>query len=224
MRVLSIAAETPEREYLHRELLLDDWDVVAASRGRDGLGQAGTDAPDVILLDADLPDIDGPQMCRLLRRSGMRKPLLVLTEDNELSERIGCLSAGADGYLCKPYAHAELRARLRSLVRRELNGSWDGLLHFEELELDTEQRVARIGGRTVGLTRTEFQLLELFMLNPQRVLSPDVIYERVWGYDFGREGNALCVYVGYLRRKLELLGARPLIGTVHGVGYVLREP
>jgi two-component system response regulator MprA len=222
--VLSIAAETPEREQLHRELLLDDWDVVAAPRGRDGLGRAGTDAPDVILLDADLPDIDGVQMCRLLRRSGVRTPILVLTDDSELSERIACLSAGADDYMCKPYELAELRARLRSLVRRCMNGSWDGTLRFEELELDAAQHVARVRERTVRLTRTEFQLLELFMLNPRRVLSPDLIYDRVWGYDFGREGNALRVYVGYLRRKLEAGGERRLLQTLRGVGYVLREP
>ena len=224
MRVLSIAAETPEREQLHRELLLDDWDVVAASRGRDGLGRAASDAPDVILLDADLPDIDGLQMCRLLRRAGVRTPILVLTGDSELSERIACLGAGADDYMCKPYARTELRARLRSLVRRCMNGSWDGTLRFEELELDAAQHMARVGERTVRLTRTEFQLLELFMLNPRRVLSPDLIYDRVWGYDFGPEGNALRVYVGYLRRKLEAGGERRLLQTLRGVGYVLREP
>ena len=222
--MLCIAAETPERERLHRELLLDGWGVVAASRGREGLVRASADAPDVILLDAELPDIDALEVCRLLRLPGARTPILVLTEDSELSERIACLSAGADDYMCKPYAHAELRARLRSLVRRSMNGSWDGTLRFEELELDAEQHVARVGERTVPLTRTEFQLLELFMHNPRRVLSPDVIYDRVWGYDFGREGNALRVYVGYLRRKLEAGGERRLLQTLRGVGYVLREP
>jgi two-component system response regulator MprA len=222
--VLSIAAESPERERLHGELLLDGWDVVASSRGGEGLERARTDAADVILLDSDLPDLDGLEMCRLVRRAGVRTPILVLTEDTELSERIACLGAGADDYMCKPYAHAELRARLKSLVRRSMNGSWDGTLRFEELELDAEHHVARVGERTVRLTRTEFQLLELFMLNPRRVLSPDLIYDRVWGYDFGREGNALRVYVGYLRRKLEAEGERRLLQTLRGVGYVLREP
>jgi two-component system, OmpR family, response regulator MprA len=224
VRVLCIAAETPGREDLCRELVLDDWDVVVASRGREGLARATGDAPDAIVLDADLPDMDGVQMCKLLRRSGVRTPVLMLTDDSELSERIACLSAGADDYMCKPYASAELRARLRSLVRRCMNGSWDGTLRFEELELDAAQHVARVGERTIRLTRTEFQLLELFMLNPRRVLSPDVIYDRVWGYDFGSEGNALRVYMGYLRRKLEAGGERRLLQTLRGVGYVLREP
>jgi two-component system response regulator MprA len=142
----------------------------------------------------------------------------------DVPDRIAGLDAGADDYLLKPYDVGELQARLRALVRRNVDGADGRILRFGNVELDPDQHVARVDGRTVDLTRTEFKLLELFMLNPRRVLSPQVIYDRVWGYDFGPEGNALRVYVGYLRRKLEADGGPRLIQTIHGVGYVLREP
>jgi two-component system, OmpR family, response regulator MprA len=148
----------------------------------------------------------------------------MLTARAAIEDRVDGLEAGADDYLVKPYDVRELQARLKAILRRHVNGADGRVLRFHELELDADAHAARIGDRQIELTRTEYQLLELFMLNPRRVLSSDLIYDRVWGYDFGPGANALRVYVGYLRRKLAEAGARPLIRTVRGVGYVLREP
>jgi two-component system response regulator MprA len=224
MRVLVIEDDRSVRDALRRALMLGGWDVVEAADGSSGLYKALDIGPDVIVLDVGLPDIDGLQVCRTLRDGGNRTPVLMLTARVDVPDRIAGLDAGADDYLIKPYDVGELQARLRALVRRNVEGSDGNVLRFAEVELDPDQHVARVGGRSVDLTRTEFKLLELFMLNPRRVLSPQVIYDRVWGYDFGPEGNALRVYVGYLRRKLEGDGGQRLIQTIHGVGYVLREP
>ncbi len=186
--------------------------------------RAQTESPDVIVLDADSPDTDVLAALPPAAPRGHHTPLLMLTGSEQTADRLACLNAGADDFIAKPYDMRELHARLRSLVRRNGNGSWGSLLRFEELELDGDEHVARIGERSVRLTRTEYQLLELFMLNPRRVLEPELIYDRVWGYDFGPRGNALRVYVGYLRRKLEASGERRLLHTLRGVGYVLREP
>jgi two-component system, OmpR family, response regulator MprA len=148
----------------------------------------------------------------------------MLTARAAIEDRVEGLEAGADDYLVKPYDVRELQARLKAIMRRHINGADERVLRFAELELDADAHAARIGDREIELTRTEYQLLELFMLNPRRVLSSELIYDRVWGYDFGPSGNALRVYIGYLRRKLEAEGGRRLIHTVHGVGYVLREP
>jgi two-component system response regulator MprA len=148
----------------------------------------------------------------------------MLTARAAIEDRVDGLDAGADDYLVKPYDVRELQARLKAIMRRHVDGADGRVLRFEELELDPDAHAARVDGRTVDLTRTEFQLLELFLLNPRRVLSSELIYDRVWGYDFGPSGNALRVYIGYLRRKLEADGGRRLLQTVHGVGYVLREP
>jgi two-component system response regulator MprA len=219
-----IADEAPARDGLRRELVLEGWDVILAEGDDAGMRRAQTESPDVIVLDGDSPAVDALDLCRLLRRAENHTPLLVLTGSEERADRLACLNAGADDFMLKPYDSRELYARLRSLVRRNGHGSWGSPLRFAELELDGDERVARIGERTVGLTRTEFQLLELFMLHPRRVLKPEMIYDRVWGYDFGPRGNALRVYVGYLRRKLESGGERRLLHTLRGVGYVLREP
>ncbi len=168
--------------------------------------------------------MDGLEVCRRLRGSGNRLPVLVLTARDAVSDRIDGLDAGADDYLVKPFDVGELKARLRALLRRSGPAAQEDGLSFAELELDGERHGAVVGDRFVELTRTEYQLLELLMRNPRRVLPHDVIYDRVWGYDFGPASNALRVYVGYLRRKLEHAGARPLIHTVRGVGYALREP
>ena len=224
MRVLVVEDDVEVRQALRRALLLDRWEVLLAEDGQEGLLKAQTDVPDVIVLDLGLPDFDGVQLCRSLRASGNRTPILMLTARVEISDRVAGLDAGADDYLVKPYDVSELQARLRALVRRNIEGVDGHVLRFAELELDPGEHRARVGGRPVELTRTEFLLLELFMLNPRRVLPSELIYDRVWGYDFGPGGNALRVYVGYLRRKLEAGGERRLIQTVHGVGYVLREP
>jgi two-component system, OmpR family, response regulator MprA len=224
MRVLVIEDDTSVRDALRRALMLGGWDVIESADGSGGLYKALDESPDVIVLDVGLPDIDGLQVCRTLRDGGNRTPVLMLTARVEVPDRIAGLDAGADDYLIKPYDVGELQARLRALVRRHVEGSDGHVLRFADVELDPDQHVARVGDRVVDLTRTEFKLLELFMLNPRRVLSPQLIYDRVWGYDFGPEGNALRVYVGYLRRKLQVGGSPRLIQTIHGVGYVLREP
>jgi two-component system, OmpR family, response regulator MprA len=223
MRVLVIEDDDGVRGALRRALLLDGYEVLQAETGEEGLFRAQTDVPDAIVLDLGLPDIDGLQVCRALRRSENRTPILMLTARAAVEDRVDGLEAGADDYLVKPYDVRELQARLKAIMRRHVEGADGRTLRFAELELDADAHAARINGREVDLTRTEYQLLELFMLNPRRVLSSELIYDRVWGYDFGPSGNALRVYIGYLRRKLEAGGERRLIQTVHGVGYVLRE-
>ncbi len=209
---------------LRRTLSLAGYDIQLAESGAEALAQAGPGAPDAVVLDIGLPDIDGLDVCRLLRREGNRVPVLMLTARDSVSDRIDGLDAGADDYLVKPFDIDELKARVRALLRRaggEIDRS--GGLSFEELRLDPALHGVDVDDRLVELTRTEYQLLELLMLNPRRVLGHSLIYDRVWGYDFGPSSNALRVYIGYLRRKLELAGARSEIHTVRGVGYALRE-
>jgi two-component system response regulator MprA len=177
------------------------------------------------VLDIGLPDINGLEVCRLLRREGNRVPVLMLTARDAVSDRIDGLDAGADDYLVKPFDIDELKARLRALLRRSgADGDLEGGLSFDGLRLDAARHGVSVGDRFVELTRTEYQLLEVLMLNPRRVLPHSLIYDRVWGYDFGPTSNALRVYIGYLRRKLEEAGASVVIHTVRGVGYALREP
>jgi two-component system, OmpR family, response regulator MprA len=224
MRVLVIEDDDAVRSAVRRALLLGGYEVLLAPDGQDGLLQAQTAVPDAIILDLGLPDIDGMEVCRRLRSAGDRTPILMLTARDAVEDRVDGLEAGADDYLVKPYDVRELQARLKAIMRRHVEGADGRSLRFEELELDADAHAARIGDRSVELTRTEFQLLELLMLNPRRVLTSELIYDRIWGYDFNLAGNALRVYIGYLRRKLEAGGERRLIQTVHGVGYVLREP
>jgi two-component system, OmpR family, response regulator MprA len=224
MRALVIEDDDAVRAAIRRALLLAGYEVLQAPTGAEGLLRAQSDVPDVILLDLGLPDIDGVAVCQTLRKAGNRTPILMLTARAAVEDRVEGLEAGADDYLVKPYDVRELEARLKAIMRRHVEGGDGRVLRFAELELDPDAHAARIGERSVELTRTEFQLLELLMLNPRRVLTTELIYDRVWGYDFGPSGNALRVYIGYLRRKLEAGGERRLIQTVHGVGYVLREP
>jgi two-component system, OmpR family, response regulator MprA len=223
MRVLVVEDDDGVRESLRRALTLGGWEVLSADGGQDGLFKARNEHPDVIVLDIGMPDIDGLEVCSSLRRDGNRTPILMLTAREAISDRIAGLDAGADDYLPKPFDVGELQARLRALIRRGIAEADGRKLRFDNLELDPDAHAVRVGDRSVELTRTEYQLLELFMLNPRRVLSSDVIYDRVWGYDFGPSGNALRVYVGYLRRKLEAEGEPRVLQTVHGVGYVLRD-
>jgi len=223
MRVLVIEDDDAVRSAVRRALMLAGHEVLAAATGEEGLFKVQTETPEAIVLDLGLPDIDGMEVCRRLRAAGDRTPILMLTARVEVEDRIDGLEAGADDYLIKPYDVRELQARLKAIMRRHIEGTDGRLLSFANLELDPDAHAARIGGRQIELTRTEFQLLELLMLNPRRVLPAEVIYDRIWGYDFGPAGNALRVYVGYLRRKLEAGGEPRLIQTVHGVGYVLRE-
>ena len=197
---------------------------LVAADGPEALRQVAEVVPDCVVLDIGLPGLDGLEVCRTLRGDGNRIPILMLTARDAVADRIEGLDAGADDYLVKPFDVGELEARLRALLRRSgVEGDADGL-RFEELHLDAARHGARVGETFVELTRTEYQLLELLMLNPNRVLQHALIYDRVWGYDFGPTANGLRVYIGYLRRKLEEAGSRPLIHTVRGVGYILRAP
>ncbi|HEY5317632.1 MAG TPA: response regulator transcription factor [Solirubrobacteraceae bacterium] len=224
MRLLVVDDDRALRDVLRRALTLGGYEVRLAETGAGALAEVAAAVPDAVVLDIGLPDIDGLEVCRLLRREGNRVPVLMLTARDAVTDRIDGLDAGADDYLVKPFDIDELKARLRALLRRAGGeGGVDGLA-FAELTLDSSRHGAVVGERFVELTRTEYQLLELLLLNPRRVLPHSLIYDRVWGYDFGPTSNALRVYVGYLRRKLEEAGARPLIHTVRGVGYALREP
>lgn len=225
MQVLVIDDDDGVRTAVRRALVLDGHEVMVAESGQAGLDQLATVTPDAIILDLGLPDIDGMEVCRRLRSTGDRTPVLMLTARDAVEDRVEGLEVGADDYLVKPYDVRELRARLKAIVRRHLDDREDGqTLRFGDLVLDPNLHGARSGEREIELTRTEYQLLELLMLNPRRVLTSELIYERIWGYDFGLAGNSLRVYIGYLRRKLEADGEPRLIQTVHGVGYVLREP
>jgi len=218
------------REALRRALTLAEYEVQLAEDGAQAIELVAEALPDAVVLDIGLPGIDGLEVCRRLRRLGNRVPILMLTARDAVADRIDGLDAGADDYLVKPFDVGELQARLRALLRRTGSDGSEGAegdpdaLSFAEIRLDGDRHGALVGERFAELTRTEYQLLELLMRNPRRVLSRSVIYDRVWGYDFGPASNALRVYIGYLRRKLEEIGARPLIHTVRGVGYVLREP
>jgi len=225
VRLLIIDDDRALRDALRRALSLAGYDVETASGGEQGLACIAQDAPDAVVLDVGMPGVDGLELCRRLRAAGDRVPVLMLTARDAVEDRIDGLDAGADDYLVKPFDVGELRARLRALLRRSNGAGEPGALSFAELHLDEARHGVAVGEDGFAeLTRTEYQLLELLMLNPRRVLAHATIYDRVWGYDFGPASNALRVYVGYLRRKLEQAGARDLIHTVRGVGYVLREP
>jgi two-component system, OmpR family, response regulator MprA len=212
------------RDALRRALTLGGYDVQSAEGGQHCLTQVAATSPDAVVLDVGMPDVDGLEVCRRLRGAGNRVPILMLTARDAVADRIDGLDAGADDYLVKPFDVGELKARLRALMRRNGGEGDPDALSFGELRLDSSRHGVAVGDQLVELTRTEYQLLELLLSNPRRVLPHSLIYDRVWGYDFGPASNSLRVYVGYLRRKLELAGARQLIHTVRGVGYVLREP
>jgi two-component system, OmpR family, response regulator MprA len=217
--------EPAVRDALKRALSVEGYQVDVASDGNEALDRLGQISPDLIVLDILMPGIDGLEVCRLLRRIGNRTPILMLTARDAVEDRVEGLDAGADDYLVKPFALEELLARVRALLRRTaLEERENGQLRFADLTLDPSRHEARRGDRHIELTRTEFLLLEQLMLHPGRVLSREVIFDRVWGYDFGPTSNSLEVYIGYLRRKTEGDGQPRLIHTIRGVGYVLREP
>jgi two-component system response regulator MprA len=225
MRILVVDDERAVRESLQRALELEGYSVELAGDGEAALERLDAAAPaDAVILDVLMPGIDGLEVCRRLRAAGNAVPVLMLTARSEVDSRVAGLDAGADDYLPKPFALAELLARLRALLRRAGNGDDAGdVLRFADLALDLGTREVRRGDRAINLTRTEFSLLELFLRNPRQVLTRSVIFERVWGYDFGPTSNSLDVYIGYLRRKTEE-GDRPrLIHTIRGVGYALRD-
>jgi two-component system response regulator MprA len=222
-RVLVVDDEPPVRDALERALTLEGYRVDLAEDGGQALKKVATEEPDVIVLDVLMPGVDGLETCRRLRAEGFALPVLMLTARDAVSDRVDGLDAGADDYLVKPFALEELLARLRALMRRSSPEEAD-VLRFADLVLDLAAYEARRGNRVIDLTRTEFLLLELFMRNPKQVLTRSIIFDRVWGYDFGPTSNSLEVYVGYLRRKTEAGGEPRLIHTMRGVGYVLREP
>ncbi|MEA2209147.1 MAG: two-component system, OmpR family, response regulator MprA [Solirubrobacteraceae bacterium] len=224
MKVLVVDDDRSVREALRRVLTLAGYEVQLADGGAEAIELVVQSVPDAVVLDVGMPEIDGLEVCRRLRLLGNRVPILMLTARVEISDRVAGLDAGADDYLVKPFDVAELKARLRALLRRTLPEGDPDELSFAELKLDRARHGASVDGQIAELTRTEYQLLELFMRNPRTVLTQSVIYDRVWGYDFGAASNALRVYIGYLRRKLQEIGARELIHTVRGVGYVMREP
>ncbi len=221
MRILVVDDERPVREALERALRLEGYEVELAADGQEALLCVAQRSADAIVLDILMPVLDGLETCRTLRRMGNKTPILMLTARHAVDDRVAGLDAGADDYLVKPFALEELLARLRALLRR--TGDGEGPLEFGDLTLDPGTHEVRRGARSIELTRTEFLLLELFLRNPRQVLTRDVIFDRVWGYDFGPASNSLEVYVGYLRRKTEAEGEPRLIHTVRGVGYALRE-
>jgi two-component system, OmpR family, response regulator MprA len=224
-RILVVEDDRRQRDLLRSALQTNGWQVELAENAQHGLTRLAATPPDAIVLDVGLPDMDGLALCRRLRRAGNPVPVLMVSARGATEHRIDGLDAGADDYLPKPYDVGELRARLRALLRRTAAAAAaTPPIAFAELRLDRERHGVRVGDTFVALSRTELVLLELFMRNAGTVLSHGVIYDRVWGYDFGPGANSLRVYVGYLRRKLGAAGARPLIHTVRGVGYVLREP
>jgi two-component system response regulator MprA len=224
VRILVVDDEPAVREAIDRALRLEGYRTELAPDGRAALDALAAAPPDAMVLDVLMPEVDGLEVCRRLRAAGYRTPVLMLTARDAVADRVRGLDAGADDYLVKPYALEELRARLRALLRRAAPAANDPRLRFGDLELDPGGHTVRRGKRDVELTRTEFLLLELFLRHPRQVLTRSVVFEHVWGYDFGPTSNSLEVYVGYLRRKLEAGGEPRLIQTVRGVGYVLREP
>ena len=229
MHILVVDDDRAVRESLRRSLAFNGYDVELAEDGQAALDAVQARRPDAMVLDVMMPRVDGLEVCRRLRSAGDALPILVLTARDAVSDRVSGLDAGADDYLPKPFALEELLARLRALLRRRTPeeiaaaSGQSAVLAFGDLSLDPDTRDVRRGERAISLTRTEFALLELLLAHPRRVLSRGQILEQVWGYDFPTTGNALEVYVGYLRRKTEADGESRLIHTVRGVGYVLRD-
>jgi two-component system response regulator MprA len=225
MRVLVVDDEPAVRQALGRALKFEGYETEMAEDGIQALTAVAERPPDALVLDVAMPRLDGLEVCRRLRAAGDNTPILVLTARAAVSERVAGLDAGADDYLVKPFALEELLARLRALLRRVGPAEGDDeVLRFADLSLDPSTRDVRRGDRSIELTRTEFLLLELLLRNSRQVLTREVIFDRVWGYDFGTNSNSLEVYIGYLRRKTEADGEPRLLHTVRGVGYVLRDP
>ena len=224
-RVLVVDDDRAVRDSLRRSLEFNGYDVALAGDGAEALASISGARPDAVVMDVMMPRLDGLEATRALRTAGHDVPILVLTARDAVGDRVEGLDAGADDYLTKPFALAELLARLRALMRRTVQPEdADEVLSFADLSMDVATREIRRGDRQIELTRTEFTLLEMFLRRPRRVLERSFILEEVWGYDFPTTANSLEVYVGYLRRKTEAEGEARLIHTVRGVGYVLKNP
>jgi len=225
MALLVVDDDQAVRDSLRRALTMQGYEVELAADGEEALFKLRTNpnGTDLLVVDVLMPRLDGLELTRRLRADGNELPILMLTARDQVADRVEGLEAGADDYLVKPFALEELVARVRALLRRLGPDDAATKLTFGDLELDTGTREVRRGDESVTLTRTEFALLELFLRNPRQVLTRSIIFERVWGYDFGFASNSLDVYIGYLRRKTEAGGEPRLIQTVRGVGYALRE-
>jgi two-component system response regulator MprA len=222
MRILVVDDDPAVCGSIDRALRLEGYQVQTAATGGEALQALALDPPDALVLDLQLPDIDGLSVCQRMRSAGDDTPVLMLTARDAIQDRVAGLDAGADDYLVKPFALAELLARLRALLRRQ-SGTESELLRYGDLTLDTATREAHRGARPFTLTRIEYDLLELFLRHPRQVLTREIILDRVWGYNFDSSTNSLAVYIGYLRRKTEEAGEHRMLHTVRGVGYVLRE-
>jgi two-component system, OmpR family, response regulator MprA len=223
MTILVVDDEPAVRQALTRALSFEGYTVRSAVDGRAALDNLLAEPADAVLLDVTMPGLDGIEVCRRLRAAGDQTPILMLTARHATADRVAGLDAGADDYLVKPFALEELLARIRALLRRVNVESDVDALRLGDLSLDPSTRIVRRGDRAMELTRTEFSLLELLLRNAGQVLTREIIFDRVWGYDFGANSNSLEVYIGYLRRKTEASGESRLIHTIRGVGYVLRE-
>jgi two-component system response regulator MprA len=223
-RILIIEDDEGILKFLRRGLAYEGYQVEASKDGQTGLISARDTPPDLVILDLMLPGIDGLEVCRRLRAGGGEIPILMLTAKDSLSDRVIGLDMGADDYMVKPFELDELLARIRALLRRSQPTSRPKVIRFSDLSLDTGTRQASRGERIISLTAKEYELLELFMRHPRQVLTRDVIFDRVWAYDFGGASNIIEVYIRYLRQKLEAEDEKRLLHTVRGVGYVLREP
>jgi two-component system response regulator MprA len=226
MAILVVDDDQAVRDALRRALTVEGYSVELASDGREALDKLGGNGAniDLAIVDILMPRVDGLEVTRQLRAQGNPLPILMLTARDQVSDRVSGLEAGADDYLVKPFALEELVARVRALLRRLGADEAGTTLRFADVELNTSTREVRRGERELTFTRTEFALLELFLRNPKQVLTRSVIFDRVWGYDFGYGSNSLDVYISYLRKKLEAGGEPRLIHTIRGVGYALREP
>ncbi|MCL5960523.1 MAG: response regulator transcription factor [Chloroflexi bacterium] len=221
-RIVVVDDDVNITKALKRGLTYEGYEVEVANDGEEALQLIRRGLPDLVVLDLMLPGIDGLEVCRRLRAAGDPIPILMLTAKDELADKVAGLETGADDYLVKPFAFEELLARVHALLRRYEPD--DRLVRrYDDLTLDEGRRVVRRGDRVVPLSAKEYELLSLFLHQPERVLSRDILLEKVWGYDFAGESNVLDVYIRYLRAKLEEEGEKRLIHTVRGVGYVLRE-
>ncbi|MFG2041747.1 response regulator transcription factor [Dactylosporangium sp. NPDC048998] len=236
MRILVVDDDGAVRDSLARTLRFEGYQVDTAHDGAQALAAVRAGEPDAVILDVSMPVLDGLQACRELRADGVLVPVLMLTARDSVGDRVAGLDAGADDYLVKPFALQELLARLRALLRRSMlavsvqpsraapgGAVATGGLAFADLRMDPQTREVWRGERQLRLTRTEFAILEVFLRHPRQVLTREVLFEHVWGYDFGETSNSIHVYLGYLRRKLEAEGEARLLHTVRGVGFVLRE-
>jgi two-component system response regulator MprA len=221
-KILIVEDEEQIASFLRRGLSYEGYEVETAADGASALAKARDARPDLVVLDLMLPGMDGLEVCRRLRSAHSSLPILILTARDSVSDRVQGLDAGSDDYMVKPFALAELLARVRALLRRAGPGEPE-VLQFADLRLDTGTRQVYRAETQIELTSKEFDLLELFLRHPKQVLTRETIYDRVWGYDFGGESNIIEVYIRYLRQKLEADGRSRLLFTVRGVGYVLRE-